>query len=55
MKRSTSQRVPRKLVLRSEAIAVLSPMQLDRVAGASQLRACTVVSNEADCDQVGLD
>lgn len=44
MKKSTPRRLPRKLVLRGEAIALLTPVQLGDVAGASQLNACTVVS-----------
>jgi hypothetical protein len=54
MKKSTRQLIPRKLVLRLEAIAELTPVQLGRVAGGSQLRECSLISNEADCDQSGI-
>lgn len=51
MKKSTPERRPRKLVLRAEAITVLTQVQLGEVAGASQLRACTVISNaDSFCD-----
>ncbi|HEX8106932.1 MAG TPA: class I lanthipeptide [Kofleriaceae bacterium] len=47
MKKSTPRRLPRKLVLRKEPIAVLTPPQLGNVpGGGSQLRACTVWSND---------
>jgi hypothetical protein len=45
MKKSAPKRLPHKLVLRGEAIAMLTPTQLDRVAGASVLSACSHQSN----------
>jgi hypothetical protein len=53
MKKSTPRRLPLKLVLRSEAIALLTPAQLGDVAGASQLQACTVVSFKTFCENSG--
>lgn len=46
MKKSTPKRSPHKLVLRGEAIAVLTPTQLGHVAGASVLSACSHQSNQ---------
>jgi len=48
MKKPLSTRVPRKLVLRGEAIAQLTLAQLVHVAGASVLAACSVQSNQQD-------
>lgn len=45
MKKSTPKRLPRKLVLSSEALASLTPTQLGQVAGASFLQACGQQSN----------
>jgi hypothetical protein len=45
MKKST-KRVPHKLVLRGEAIAVLTPTQLGQIAGASVLSGCSHQSNQ---------
>ena len=45
MKKSTPRRLPRKLVLRGEAIAQLTTMQLGQVAGGSWLQACSQQSN----------
>lgn len=50
MKKSTPRRRPHKLVLRGEAIALLTPVQLDHVAGASQLQTCTIISYDELCD-----
>lgn len=46
MKKPTPRRAPHKLVLRSEAIAVLTPSQLGQIAGASVLSACSHASNQ---------
>ena len=46
MKKLTPSRLPRKLVLRSEAIAQLTATQLGQVAGGSWLQACQQQSNE---------
>ncbi len=56
MKKSTPRRLPRKLVLRKEPIAVLTPPQLSDVPGAgSLLRACTVWSSEEGfCDPTAM-
>ena len=53
MKKSTPRRLPHKLVLRAESLAVLTPVQLGDVAGASQLNACTVVSFQTFCEDGG--
>jgi hypothetical protein len=45
MKKLTPKRLPRKLVLRSEAIASLTPTQLGQVAGGSWLENCQQQSN----------
>jgi hypothetical protein len=45
MKKLTPRRLPRKLVLRSEAIAQLTPTQLGQVAGATMLGDCSRKSN----------
>jgi hypothetical protein len=45
MKKSTSRRLPHKLVLRAEAIAMLTPAKLGQVAGASVLGDCSHQSN----------
>jgi hypothetical protein len=45
MKKSTPKRAPHKLVLRGEAIAVLTPTQLGQIAGGSVLSACSHQSN----------
>jgi hypothetical protein len=46
MKKSTPKRAPHKLVLRGEAIAVLTPTQLGQIVGASVLSACSHQSNQ---------
>jgi len=55
MKKRTPRRLPHKLVLRSEAIASLTPTQLGQVAGGSWLQNCQQNSNfEITCmDQQG--
>jgi hypothetical protein len=45
MKKLTPRRLPRKLVLRAEAIAQLAATQLGEVAGGSLLNACHQQSN----------
>jgi hypothetical protein len=51
MKKSTHKRSPHKLVLRAEALVLLTPVQLGNVVGASQQRTCSIISNElVDCD-----
>jgi hypothetical protein len=47
MKKLTPKRLPRKLVLRGEAIALLTSTQLDQVAGGSWLQNCQQQSNLA--------
>jgi hypothetical protein len=47
MKKLTPRRLPRKLVLRSEAIAQLTSTQLGQVAGGSWLQNCQQQSNLA--------
>lgn len=49
MKKSTLRRLPHKLVLRAESLAVLTPTQLGQVAGASQLSGCSVRSFDDPC------
>jgi hypothetical protein len=46
MKKLTPRRLPHKLVLRSEAIALLTSTQLGQVAGASLLGDCSRRSND---------
>ena len=55
MKKLTPRRLPRKLVLRAEAIAQLTSTQLGQVAGGSWLQNCQQQSNfEITCmDQQG--
>ena len=47
MRKLTPKRLPHKLVLRSEAIAQLTPTQLGQVAGGSWLQNCQQQSNLA--------
>jgi hypothetical protein len=56
MKKHTAKRLPRKLVLRGEAIASLTQTQLNQVAGASWLQQCGQQSNfDITCnDDVGI-
>lgn len=51
MKKSTPRRLPYKLVLRAESLAVLTPPQLGQVAGASNLSGCSLRSNIDPCEQ----
>ena len=46
MKKLTPRRLPRKLVLRGEAIAQLTATQLGQAAGGSWLQNCQQQSNE---------
>ena len=46
MKKLTPKRLPRKLVLRGEAIASLTSTQLGQVAGGSWLQNCQQQSNQ---------
>ena len=46
MRKLTPKRLPHKLVLRSEAIAQLTPTQLGQVAGGSFLGDCSRQSNQ---------
>jgi hypothetical protein len=52
MKKSTPRRLPLKLVLRAESLAVLTPTQLGEVTGASQLQGCSVRSFGDPCDLI---
>jgi hypothetical protein len=52
MKKSTPRRLPHKLVLRAESLAVLTPTQLTQVTGASQLEGCSVRSFVDPCEQI---
>lgn len=55
MKKSIPRRLPHKLVLRAEAIAVLTPTQLGQVTGASQLQGCSIRSFADPCDLIRND
>lgn len=55
MKKLTPKRLPRKLVLRGEAIASLTQTQLGQVAGGSWLQQCGQQSNfDITCNDAGL-
>jgi hypothetical protein len=47
MKKSTNRpRLPRKLIVRREIITVLTPHELEKVAGGSALNGCTTGPDE---------
>jgi hypothetical protein len=54
MKKLTPKRLPRKLVLRGEAIASLTSTQLGQAAGGSWLQGCSQQSNEQITCEIGV-
>ena len=55
MKKSTPKRLPRKLVMRREAIIQLASTELGQVAGASWLQQCGQQSNfDITCNDAGF-